>query len=694
MIENKVKYIETENNNNLDTEPNLITRDELDMAIRQLNKGKSVGPDDIPNEAIINMNKKNRDTLRQRLNEVYTTKQIPEEWREGEIIIIYKGKGTKGKCSNERGRTLSSNMGKLFERIINNRIQTQITMTPNQGGGQKGKATVDYILRIQNIINNARKSKQTIHITFLDVTKAYDKAWNKAIMYTLDKSGIKRDEWTIAKKLNENITARIRKNNGQTRRIQIKDSIRQGGVLAVVEYANMMDEISKELINSNIQPIKTGNEETMGCFLWMDDVVLINTNRNTLQEMLDITYKVASRYRIKFGSQKSKVLTIGKPDNYKTLTIGNTELEETETYKYLGMTLNNKGTLQNHIEDIKGKVHIATQTILNVAAYQDYRTIEMETIWKLYKTCLVPIITYSAEPWNPTAEEYRQLEDIQNTALRNILDTNNKTPIAALQIQSGLPTIKEKIHEVQINYYAKKIRSDDTKFIEGTQWEKKINKNLETYNIKKEELETLDKNRVANLIQKKINIKRIASLKIKGTTATKTKEMSKNINTDGFNILPPAYITKLPRHLAGIIFKTRSYMLKIRTNMKTTNPDLSCRWCKQYQETQEHIITACTLTPDIDLNKAMTNHNDTLIKEATQLTQIVNLLDKPPDTDVPIRPPDTDIPTRPPDTDIPNRPINILINNNPPDPGKPPDRNIPNRPLDIDIPNRLSDSDQ
>ena len=102
------------------------------------------------------------------------------------------------------------------------------------------------------------------------------------------------------------------------------------------------------------------------------------------------------------------------------------------------------------------------------------------------------------------------------------------------------------------------------------------------------------------------------------------------------------------------------------------------------------------MTPDIDidLNKAMANHNDTLIKEATQLTQIVNLLDKPPDTDVPIRPPDTDISTRPPDTDIPNRPINILINNNPPDPGKPPDRNIPNRPLDIDIPNRLSDSDQ
>ena len=117
------------------------------------------------------------------------------------------------------------------------------------------------------------------------------------------------------------------------------------------------------------------------------------------------------------------------------------------------MTLNNKGTLQNHIEDIKGKVHIATHTIPNVAAYQGYRAIEMQTIWKLYKTCIVPIITYSAEVWDPTAEDYRQLEDIQNTALRNILATNNKTPLAALQIQSGLPTIMEKIHDVQTNCY-------------------------------------------------------------------------------------------------------------------------------------------------------------------------------------------------------------------------------------------------
>ena len=77
--------------------------------------------------------------------------------------------------------------------------------------------------------------------------------------------------------------------------------------------------------------------------------------------------------------------------------------------------------------------------------------------------------------------------------------------------------------------------------------------------------------------------------------------------------LTPAYIIKLPTHPAVIILKTRSHMIKIRTNMKTKNPKLNCRWCKQYQMTQDHMITECTMTADIDidLNKAVRNHKDT-----------------------------------------------------------------------------------
>ena len=72
---------------------------------------------------------------------------------------------------------LSSNSGKLFERIINNRIKEvvkDINMTPNQGGGIKGKSTADHLLRIINFIKANKLKKQKPILVFLDVTKAYD----------------------------------------------------------------------------------------------------------------------------------------------------------------------------------------------------------------------------------------------------------------------------------------------------------------------------------------------------------------------------------------------------------------------------------------------------------------------------------------------------------------------------------------
>ena len=48
------------------------------------------------------------------------------------------------------------------------------------------------------------------------------------------------------KKLNENLTATIHTKHWPTRKIRIKDSIRQGGVLSVLQYALLMDEITKD----------------------------------------------------------------------------------------------------------------------------------------------------------------------------------------------------------------------------------------------------------------------------------------------------------------------------------------------------------------------------------------------------------------------------------------------------------------
>ena len=82
---------------NIKETQNEITLEELNKNIKTLKRGKSTGPDGIPNEAIIEANKTNRNTINNILNNIYNTEKITDQWQKGEIIRFYKGKWKKRK---------------------------------------------------------------------------------------------------------------------------------------------------------------------------------------------------------------------------------------------------------------------------------------------------------------------------------------------------------------------------------------------------------------------------------------------------------------------------------------------------------------------------------------------------------------------------------------------------------------------
>ena len=174
--------------------------------------------------------------------------------------------------------------------------------------------------------------------------------------------------WRTIRNLNSNLTAGIRTKHGLTRDINIKDSIRQGGVLSVAEYSNIIDEIAKTISKEGIGKVNIRTTQTTGCPLWMDDVALLHKDHHQLQNMLDITEELAQRFHIKFGKEKNQVVNITKKDPH-TFNLGQTKLEPTNKYKYLGMVINNQGNKEDHITNLKGKVEASLQTILNIVSY-------------------------------------------------------------------------------------------------------------------------------------------------------------------------------------------------------------------------------------------------------------------------------------------------------------------------------------
>ena len=256
------------------------------------------------------------------------------------------------------------------------------------------------------------------------------------------KRGVNSKLWKIIKKLNENLTAAIHTKYGPTRKTTIKDSIRQGGVLSVLRYALLMDEINKE-----IQEIDLGIEipdtpTKMACLLWMDDVLLLKTKPKEKQKLLDITEKVAEKYHIKFGKEKSQSMTIGKTNEQPKFTLGQMQVVATEKYKYLGEMVNEKLNLKDQVKQIEGKVEAAYQAMLVIAGDCHFKNIHMETFWKLVSACIIPIITYAGETRKPTKEENKKLNQLLDRIIRRILMVPESTPREALYIESGLLDIK------------------------------------------------------------------------------------------------------------------------------------------------------------------------------------------------------------------------------------------------------------
>ena len=99
-------------------------------------------------------------------NEIFNHEQIPQSWLRSVIINIDKGKNNKELSSDKRGISLSNNIYKLFERVINNRIKGTLQFTEAQAGARENRAAIDQIFTLKAIIQNRPSKGQPIYIAF------------------------------------------------------------------------------------------------------------------------------------------------------------------------------------------------------------------------------------------------------------------------------------------------------------------------------------------------------------------------------------------------------------------------------------------------------------------------------------------------------------------------------------------------
>jgi hypothetical protein len=116
-------------------------------------------------------------------------------WNASNIVFLKKeGKKSYDKVGSYRPISLSSYIGKLFERILANRLETYFIniglFDSNQEGFSKGRNTVRYLHRLTAGIKGDIKKKLTVLCLFIDFEKAFDSVWKRGFIVKLWKVGV------------------------------------------------------------------------------------------------------------------------------------------------------------------------------------------------------------------------------------------------------------------------------------------------------------------------------------------------------------------------------------------------------------------------------------------------------------------------------------------------------------------------
>ncbi|GBN33462.1 RNA-directed DNA polymerase from mobile element jockey, partial [Araneus ventricosus] len=349
-VENEIDgYFHT---NNSPSSAPLSSPAEILTIIAKLNIRKTSGPDKIPNKALKLITPNALTFLTKIFNKCLTLNYFPLRWKQANIIMLSKpGKDSKFPQSY-RPISLLSSLGKIFEKVLQKRINSYCDSSKiipkEQFGFRAQHSTIHQLLRVTNSITEGMNNKFYTGGIFLDIQKAFDRVWHDGLIYKLIQLNFPKYLINILKSFLENRTFRVVIHGKTSNMGVIKAGTPQGSVLSPILYSIFTSDFPS-------------HPRTITCLFADDSAVLaqgttIKYILRTLQSFLVSLEEWLTKWRIAVNTNKTKAIIFRKGCtnfNPTNLELFDETIEWVTEVKYLGLIIDNKLTFRQHISYLK-----------------------------------------------------------------------------------------------------------------------------------------------------------------------------------------------------------------------------------------------------------------------------------------------------------------------------------------------------
>ena len=492
----KVREVSSRLQCNLDEETNNklnepIGKEEIKSTLNQINLRKASGVDDINpfmikfgGETIINI-------LEKLFNYMFTNKNYPEDWNKGEIIPIPKENKNKLNVTKFRPICILSNLGKLFEKIITDRIKMVVEKNkwlPNfQNGFRTKRSTIDNLIIIQQEIHAAFKKKEFFLAVYLDVKKAYDCVNRAKLLNIIKRFGIKGNIFEYFKEFLGKRFNRVRFKNTSSDFVEFNNGMPQGSPLSPILFNLYLSDIS--------------NTISEGISQFADDLVIWETGedidivcRKMNKKLFNLNKYMKSK-NLTISTDKSVAVIYGRKrlkQNPNDLFIGTNKIKFANIAKYLGLYLDKRLTWSQHVKEMLNKTNNRCKQLkIMCNKFKFHQSIAIT----MYKGLIRPILEYGSEIWGDTCKTNKnKLKVIEQKALTMSLGVNKLAKRSEVNIEAGVLPLElrfkrkyvltlERKKQSDLKYYIANIENKKLKGGARSSFVERAEKTLEEYNM-------------------------------------------------------------------------------------------------------------------------------------------------------------------------------------------------------------------
>lgn len=421
-----------------------ITEDELARAIAA-GRSNALGPDQMHQEMLSNLNAANRAHLLHLLNVLLKNGFCPADWKSANIIPLLKSNKDSREVNSFRPISITSPLAKCFERILKARLSWHLdhyNLLPKcQAGFRKGCSTQDNIWDLENAVKIGFNNNKETHCIFLDLKKAYDLVWIPGLLFKLSKARINGPILLWLKNFLVDRQVRVVLDDTSSNVKYVSVGVPQGAVLSPLLFTVMTSDF----------PFARSQQNQLGVVLRMfaDDIALhvTHSNRGKAKASLDTALERVSKWcktwKFQVSGSKSFLISFSRRrvnTEPLQLRVNEETIPSVDQGKFLGIIFDKKLSWIPQILDLLSKM----ARKLNVFKVLVKRNMDLKPflLINLYKSLIRSTIDYHYTAILQSKSCLTmKLDAMQNTVIRSVLMTPQSTPRAHLWLDSGLAPV-------------------------------------------------------------------------------------------------------------------------------------------------------------------------------------------------------------------------------------------------------------